>query len=232
MKTALFPYLKILFAVLIPFGLSYGGQVPMSTGDVRVSGGLSIGYDDGLPVQAHLMIENLAEGLPLAFRLSAGSSLLLDPGNPDAARRVFINENTNGVPQKSASRWAFGFDLMQRTSILSMNRAFLFAGVRYSRFTGTFDFIGGNEFFDVHANQMGLAAGIESYFRMGQRVDLFFSVGGEYYFPATLEGHDAAYSPDGTTINQRENYTYDDASQAINQPKLQPKLLIGIGYDF
>jgi hypothetical protein len=233
MKTNFLPCLMAVVLLIIP-AVAAGGQGPgvVPVGDVRVSGGLSTGYDAGLPIQGHIMIENIAEGLPLAFRFMVGSSLMLDPGNPDAARRVFINENTNGVPQKSATRWVFGFDLMHKTSILSLNRAYFFGGVRYSRFTGTFDFIGGNEFFDVHANQMGLAAGIESYFRMSPRVDLFFSVGGEYYFPATLEGHDAAYSPDGTTVNQRENFTYSDASSAINQPKFQPRLLIGIGYGF
>lgn len=198
----------------------------------HVSGGLSLGYDTGLPLQGHLLFSDLADGLPLSLRLSVAHTFLLDGGRPEDARHVFINENNNGVPEKTASRWAFGFDLLHRVNILAMKRAFLFGGIRYSRFTATFDFVGGNELFDVHANQWGLAAGIESYFRMSSRVDLLFSVGTEYFFPSTLEGHDSAYSPDGQMINQREDYTYDDADHAIRQPKIQPHLLIGINYTF
>jgi hypothetical protein len=197
-----------------------------------VSGGISIGYDLGMPIQGHLMVTNLAERLPLSFRLLVGHSFLLDAGNPEEARHVFINENTNGVPDKSATRWTFGFDLMHPVDILSMKSAFLHAGVRYSRFTSTFEFIGGNEIFDVHANQWGVAAGVDSYFRMGPRVDLAFSLGAEYFFPGTLAGHDAAYSPDGEIVNRRENYAYADADRAIKQPKLQPTLLLGINYHF
>lgn len=197
-----------------------------------VTGGFAIGYDIGLPVQGYLQVDGLAEDLPLALRLSIGHTFLLDPGNPLAARHVFINENDNGVPSKSASRWFFGFDMTHPARIPGLKRAFVYGGVRYSRFSGQFDFIGGNEFFDVNANQFGLAGGVESMFRMSPTVDLFFSGGLEYYFPATLEGHDAAYSPDGSTVNQRQDYTYTDADAAVNQPKLLPKLLIGVSYHF
>jgi hypothetical protein len=136
------------------------------------------------------------------------------------------------VPGKSASRWAFGVDFMDPVRIFAMHRSFLFAGLRYSHLTSNFQFIGGDEIFDVHANQIGLAAGAESYFRMSSRVDLLFSLGGEYYFPSQLEGHDTAYNPDGTIINQRENFKYADADRAINQPKLLPKILVGVNYHF
>ena len=58
------------------------------------------------------------------------------------------------------------------------------------------------------------------------------SLGGEYFFSGTLEGHDAAYSPNGEMINQRENFSYANADHAINQPKLQPKLMMGLNYHF
>ena len=198
----------------------------------NVSGGLSMGYDIGMPIQGRLTVADLAEGFPLAFRLSISHSFMLDGGSPEEARQVFINENANGVPTKSAGRWAFGLDLMHRVNLLAMRRAYAYAGVYYSRFTSSFDFIGGNEFFDVHSNQWGLGAGLEGQFRMNPRIDLVCSVGAEYFFPGTLEGHDAAYKANGEMINQREDYTYEDADRAINQPKLQPKLLIGMNYRF
>lgn len=203
-----------------------GGSAPY------VSGGVALGYDTGLPIQGHLLIADLAEGFPLKLRFRISRSFLLDAGSPEEARHVFINENTNGVPTKSAGHWVLGFDLMHKVDLLSLKEAFVYAGVGYSRFTSTFKFIGGNEFFDVHANQWGLDAGVESHFRMNPRIDLISSVGAAYFFPATLEGHDAAYRPNGEMINQRGDYTYDDADHAINQPKLQLKLLIGMNYHF
>ena len=195
-----------------------------------LSYGVSIGYDIGMPVQGHFLVSNLAEGFPFAFRFTISYSFLWDAGIPDAARHVFVNENNNGVPDKSASLWSFGLDFMHQINILSLKDAYLFAGIRHSSFTGTFDFIGGDELFDVNANQWGLATGIDTYFRMGPRIDLLISVSAEYYFPSTLDGHDAAYSPDGEYVNQRQNYTYNDADNAINQPKLIPKLLIGVNF--
>ena len=200
--------------------------------DLQVSGGMAVGYDIGLPLFGYLLFEHVSEDLPLAFRFSLSQSFLLDAGDPQLARQVFVNQNSDGVPGKSASQWELGADVLDPVHLFSMHRSYLFAGIRYSMFTSSFEFIGGDEVFDVHANQLGLTAGAESYFRMSQRVDLLFSVGGVYYFPATLAGHDAAYSPDGTIVNQRENYTYADADRAINQPKIEPKILVGVNYHF
>jgi hypothetical protein len=198
----------------------------------QLSGGIAIGYDLGMPVQVQLMLSDFLESLPLAMRFSVGHSFMLDAGRPDEARRVFINENDNGVPSKHATRWEFGCDLMHHVNVLSLRKSFVHAGVRYSRFTSTFEFIGGNEIFDVHANQFGLSAGWDGYFPASARLDLVLTAGVEYFFRSTLEGHDAAYSPDGEMVNQREEYTYADADHAINQPHVQPVILIGLNYHF
>jgi hypothetical protein len=65
---------------------------------------------------------------------------------------------------------------------------------------------------------------------MSGRIDLVLSAGLEYYFAAKLDGHDAAYSPNGEITNQREEYTWAGADRAINQPKLQPRALIGVSF--
>jgi hypothetical protein len=225
----------IIITILLTCCVAMGGAQQRGTngvGGVHLSGGLAVGYDLGMPVQAQLMLSDFLESIPLAMRFSVGSSFLLDAGIPEEARHVFINENDNGVPSKYATRWEFGFDLMHQASVLGVRKSFIHAGVRYSRFTGTFEFIGGNEIFDVHANQFGVSAGWDGYFPASQRLDLVVTAGLEYFFPATLEGHDAAYSPDGEMVNQREEYTYADADHAIKQPRLQPLLLLGINYHF
>jgi len=225
--------IALSLAVLIFFSTPASAQQTNRLNTIavpRFSYGLALGYDTGMPVQGHFMISNFAAGLPLAFRFSISHSFMLDGGSPEAARQVFINENTNGVPSKTAGRWAFGFDMLHRVTVPSMARTYAHGGVRYSRFTSTFTFTGGNEIFDVHANQWGLSAGLDGYFAMNPRVDLVLALGAEYFFPATLAGHDAEYHPNGEIVNQRQDYTYDDADHAINQPKLQPQVLIGVNY--
>ena len=46
----------------------------------------------------------------------------------------------------------------------------------------------------------------------------------------TLSGHDTSYGPDGQYVNDREGYTYTDADNAVNQPKFQPMLMVGLTY--
>ena len=63
-------------------------------------------------------------------------------------------------------------------------------------------------------------------------LDLIFSTGFDYYLNSTIEGHDTAYNSDGTAINGRNDYTYSDADQAINQPKIVPRAMVGFNLHF
>ncbi len=45
-----------------------------------------------------------------------------------------------------------------------------------------------------------------------------------------LQGHDTAYDPNSTTGLERNDYTYEDADNAINQPKLELRFMIGVAY--
>ncbi len=58
------------------------------------------------------------------------------------------------------------------------------------------------------------------------------SAGFDYYFSSELSGHDTRYSPDGEDVNTRNDYTYDDADNAINNPTFQLRLLVGVNYHF
>jgi hypothetical protein len=101
------------------------------------------------------------------------------------------------------------------------------AGPRHSRFKGTSEYIGGNEKFDVTSQHWGLGAGLESFFPVGARTDLGLGGGVDYYFASTLTGHDTSYSPDGSTVNGREDYSHSTADEAIHQPKLELRLMLG-----
>lgn len=196
-----------------------------------VTGSILTGYTGGFGLQGGIMISNFAQDFPFSARFAIGYSSL-DPGNPADARRIFINDATNGVPEKSGTDWNFRLDFLYRLPLLSLKRFYVFTGARYSTFSGEFNFIDGNEFFNISSNQWGLGLGGESYFMLVPGFDLVFSLGTDYYFNSTINGHDTSYSPDGQDINSRHDYTYYDADQAINQPKFVLRGLIGFNYHF
>lgn len=197
----------------------------------RFSSGLLMGYSSGFALQMFGVASDFAEGFPLQARLGLGFTSV-DAGSPPDARRVFINNATNGIPEESGQTWGFSLDVGYPVSLFSMKQAYLVGGVRYARFKGNFKYVGGNEDFDVKSSHWGLGAALQSYFPMGGRFDLVLDAGLDYYFSSTLTGHDTAYYPDGTAVNPREDYTYSDADAAIGQPKFSPILMLGMNYRF
>ena len=113
-----------------------------------------------------------------------------------------------------------------------MKRAFMYGGPRYSMYTANFNFVGGNENFDINTNQWGLGLGLKAYFEMGNKIDFVTTAGFDYYFNTVLSGHDTVYSSDGENVNPRNDYTFEDADAAINNPKFQIRLMVGINYHF
>ena len=208
------------------------GQNGMSDAeDAGFSAGIILGYNSGMKFQAYGMVSNFAQGFPMSARLSIGYNFV-QPGDAAAARRIFINNATNGIPEDKGRIMDFRLDLMFPINLLSLDRAFLIGGPRHSRFKGDFKYIGGNEDFDVTSNQWGVGMGIETYFAMSRNIDLVITGGLDYLFESTLKGHDTSYSPDGEEVNGREDYTYDDADDAIDQPKLEPIIMFGFSYNF
>ncbi len=111
-----------------------------------------------------------------------------------------------------------------------MEQSYLYVGPRYKRFTANFNFIGGNEDFDIRSNQWGIGSGLESHLTVNQKFNLILTSGVNYMKENRLHGHDTAYDPNGTTGLERDTYTYADADNAINQPKLELRFMIGIAY--
>jgi hypothetical protein len=193
--------------------------------------GLQFGYNDGVGVEVNGMVSEFAQGFPFQLRLGIRRTSV-DPGVPLDARRVFINNATNGIPEQSGKTWNYRLDVLYPTNVLSLERAYFFGGVRHARFTGNFNFVGGNEDFDITSSHWGLGGGLEGHFAVASRMDMVIATGLEYFGSATLSGHDTAYSPDGDDVNPREDYTYSDADAAIGQPKLEPLLMLGFNYHF
>ncbi len=196
----------------------------------KFSVGTQFGLFNGIGGQINLMTSNFAEDFPFSIKLSVGLSYL-DAGDALGARKIFINNNTNGIPEKSGNTWNFNMDFLYRYSFLKLRRNYFYAGPRYLMFTGNFNFIGGNEDFDVTSNQWGLGVGLENYFRIIPSIDLVINLGYDHYFSNTLYGHDTSYSPENDNVNPREDYNFKDADEAVNQPKAQIKALMGFRYN-
>ena len=217
-------FLFLLFTFLIQISIA-----AQSNSNPYLSAGMDLGYNNGLGVQGNLTISHFTKDIPISARIGLGYTSV-NPENPVDARSIFINDATNGVPEKSGSVWDFKMDFLIPVQIFSFERSSLYFGPRYSQFTADFRFIDGNEFFNINSNQWGVGFGVESNFSMTHRFDLVLTTGFDYYFLGIIEGHDTSYGPDGEIINGRKDYTYQDADRAINQPKLVYKLLVGFNY--
>ena len=191
--------------------------------------GLQLGFTGGMGGQIQLGVADFAKNLPASLRVTAAYAAV-DPGDPLAARRIFINDNTNGTPEESGSQWQFGMDFVIPVKHIGGQQVNLFLGPRYTRFTGNFEFIGGNEIFEITNREWGWGVGLESRFEMGSRAGLLISAGLEAYKAAEISGHDTTYDPDGTSVNGRDDYTFEEADDAINRPSLEPRLLIGLSW--
>jgi len=184
-----------------------------------------LGYQRGLGFLLQGTVRDFAMGLPIQARLRIGRTSV-EPGDPANARRVFINDATNGTPEEAGRTWDFGLDGLYPIGATTD----FFGGLRYSRFKANFNFVGGNENFDITSSHWGLAAGVEASYPMGRKTSLILVGGGEFFFSSRLTGHDTSYSPDGDNTNPRQDYSYSDADKAVGQPTWRPVALVGVSY--
>lgn len=198
--------------------------------------GAGIGYNRGFCIQAAMTATNFSKEFPFDLRFGIGFSFI-NPGDALDARRIFINNNTNGVPEKKGRSIDFRFDFLVNKTIFGVNPSYLIFGPRFSTFKGNFVYVGGNEDFDVKSHQWGVGVGIEHQFRMSKKISLVMAYGIDYYIPSTLAGHDTSYSPDNDNRNpKRDNqnddvyFIYKDANTAIKQPGFMPRILLGITF--
>lgn len=194
------------------------------------------GYNGGFGANLSLTAHKPVESLPIDVRFGIGYTSL-DPGDSADARRIFINNATNGVPEEKGRTYDYRLDALWPVTLIESARSYIVFGPRYSSFRGNFKYVGGNEDFDVTTKQFGAGLGAESHFKMNASLDLLVAIGLDYYFDSTLKGHDTQYSPDDDNVNaqndnQNDNveFTYNDADEAINQPDLTPRVMIGISY--
>ena len=185
------------------------------------------GYYGGPAFRGEATLANFAVNLPIQIRFGVGWASVY-PGSAEDARRIFINDATNGEPDKSGSLLDFRFDFMYPVKLFSLSGLYLYGGPRYAKFTARFDFIGGNEVFDIYSDQWGIGLGLQKAIPLSNSWALVINTGLDYFFNAPIYGHDTLYSPDGEHQNPRRDYGYNDADNAVNQPKVEFHLMAGV----
>ena len=231
---------KVILAGIALIMISLGSTAYAQDQDktpLKYSAGLNTGYNRGFGIQTNLTAYNFRPTFPVKLRFGIGLSLI-DPGNAADARRIFINNATNGVPEKNGRSFDLRLDFMFPKTIFGDKNSYIFFGPRFSTFRGHFDYVDGNEVFDVTSTQWGAGAGIENQFKLTQKLSLVLNYGLDIYLPGTLTGHDTSYSPDNNNINAEDNnrnndnpFTYKDADKAIRQPFIMPHFMIGVNFN-
>ena len=86
--------------VLIISCFSYKASSQEGTiNQLKFSGEVLTGYNRGLGFQTKVTASNFAPEFPFKLRFGLGYTFL-NPGDALDARRIFINNNTNGTPEK------------------------------------------------------------------------------------------------------------------------------------
>ncbi|MBK9515880.1 MAG: hypothetical protein IPO09_00750 [Anaeromyxobacter sp.] len=186
------------------------------------------GWQGGGVLRLTSTATGVVKKLPLSFDVGIGHAFI-DPGDAALARRVFINENTNGTPEESGGVWDFRVDGVWGLKVSGLQDAGVFGGVRYSMYSGRFKYVGGNEDFIITSNAWGLGVGARGSLAVNRRWSLTASLGLDWFPTQTVYGHDASYSSNNVN-NGRENFTWSDADRAVNQPWLLPSLLVGVSW--
>ncbi len=192
----------------------------------------SAGYSGGPGIHFNTLMTRISRTFPFKIRLGLGYTYIYNPGKALAARKIFINNATNGSPEKHGYTWEFNFDLMRKVNWFDLSNAYFYGGPRYILFTGNFNFVDGNEDFDITSKHWGVGVGLATSFPINKKLAMFVNGGVDYFFPSTIYGHDTSYSPDNENVNPREDFKYKDADAAINQPKLRFNFLMGLRYSF
>jgi hypothetical protein len=193
--------------------------------------GLDGGYSYGPGGGLRLSLQRIGTNVPLGIDLGAGYYHQVNPGDAEAARRIFINDNTGGTIEKHGYSISIFMNLKYRILLFRGMEFHILAGPRYTWYTAHFAFIGNNEAFDVKSDHWGLGGGIELDIRMTDRLFFTINLGLDYYFPSQLSGHGTYYyNPGGKDDVPRQNYTYEDADRAVNQPGLAVRAMLGVRY--
>ena len=211
--------------VCLAFLFSWWGQARAANYEVA---GLT-GYKHGFELQAQGTVTEVFKNQPIGFALGIGYTFV-DPGDALAARRIFINDATDGTPEKDGHVVDLRADVIFFFKFFDLKQVGIFFGPRYSMFTGHFRYVGGNEDFLVTANDWGVGIGLRGMKALSPRLGLVGAIGVDWFPVSSLYGHDTTYFSNAPPINPKGTYTWSDASGAINSPRFTPSILLGLNW--
>lgn len=88
----------------------------------KLSAGFLLGYNDNIGGNVYGTISDFSYDVPLSVRFSLGYTIT-DAGKPLDARRIFINDATNGTPEESVYIWEFRMDFIYPIKLFSLNKS-------------------------------------------------------------------------------------------------------------
>lgn len=85
--------------------------------DSKFALGFSAGLNRGIGFQVNVTSLQPLESIPVQLRFGIGYTRL-NPGNSADARRIFINNATNGVPEKKGKLFDYRLDFMLNSNFI------------------------------------------------------------------------------------------------------------------
>lgn len=193
---------------------------------------LSVGFNSDMGVYMGLRLDDFSTSTPISFTARGGYIYQKDPGDATEARKIFINDNGGGNIEKYGESYNIALEvgytwLQNKNFSLDLS----VAGI-LDYYNANFAYIGDNEAFTVKTSAYGLGGGITLKVPITSTNNYFvIKTGMEYYFKSTIEAHGTyTYTPDETDDNPRDDYTYSDADEVINQPEMNVYVLLGVIY--
>lgn len=193
---------------------------------------IAIGYGQDLEFSMAIRVEDSSMDYPLFIQGRGGYIFQMDPGNAEDARKIFINDNQGGSIQEYGESIFLAMDLGYKlTNRENISLEITLSGL-WNHYRAHFAYIGNNEAFTVKTSPLGIGAGINLRLPFsGTGSSLILKGGAEYYPKTKIDAHGTYYyNPDSQDDNARNNYTYQDADEAINQPETRFFVQIGILY--
>ena len=181
---------------------------------------ISIGYYGDTGVSIALRLEEESASFPFFIQARGGYIYQLDPGNATDARQIFINDNTGGNIEKFGESYLATLDLGWKWAPEDkLFVEFTLSGL-LNYYQAHYAFIGNNESFTVSTTPFGIGAGAALRLPFNNSgSSLLLKAGGEYFFKSQLDAHGTYYyTPDGQDARPRNDFTYEDADAAVNQP--------------
>ena len=193
---------------------------------------ISVGYYGDAGVSIALRLEEKSQDFPFFIQARGGYSYQIDPGNATDARQIFINDNTGGNIEKYGESYLTALDLGWNWKAFErLSLEFTLSGL-WNYYSAHYSFIGNNESFTVTTTPFGLGAGVALHIPISDSSSSILIKGGGEYFPkAQLDAHGTYYyTPDGEDARPRNDYTYEEADAAVNQPSLRGFVQIAFLY--